>query len=271
MTTDSFSLDGRVIVVTGGHGKLGRYMVAAMIERGARAAVIDLASPDEASEELADYIGRDEYLHVPADITDRATLVDALGQIEDRFGAPDGLVNAAAIDTPPDADAAINGPFEDFPEEVFDRVMAVNVKGTFFACQVFGGRMATEGRGSIVNIGSTYGKVSPDQRLYDYRREAGDTFFKPVAYSVSKSALYNLTRYLATYWAEQGVRVNTVTFGGVFDDQDARFVEAYEARTPMGRMARPGDYPGGVIFLLSDASSYMTGADLVMDGGWTAW
>ena len=149
--------------------------------------------------------------------------------------------------------------------------MDVNVKGTLLCCQVVGGRMAVEGRGSIVNVSSIYGILSPVQSLYAFRQTGGEKFVKPVAYSVSKSAVLNLTRYLATYWARSGVRVNTVTLAGVADDQPEAFVEAYTARIPVGRMAEPREYVGVVVFLASDASSYVTGANLVVDGGWSAW
>jgi NAD(P)-dependent dehydrogenase (short-subunit alcohol dehydrogenase family) len=149
--------------------------------------------------------------------------------------------------------------------------MDVNVKGTFLACQVVGARMAAEGRGSIVNISSVYGMLSPVQELYEFRRKGGDEFYKPIAYSVSKSALYNLTRYLATYWAKSGVRVNTLTLAGVANDQPREFVDAYTARMPLGRMANVAEVVGPVVFLASNASSYVTGANLVADGGWSAW
>ena len=263
MPRDVFDLTARVIVVTGASGQLGTQFCAALQQRGARVVALDQAEqPGRPSE---------SWLPVRADITDRAALERALAAVEASFGVPDGLVNAAALDSPPGAPAGENGPFESYPEPSWDRVMDVNVKGTMLACQVIGGRMAAAGRGSIINVSSIYGIVSPDQRIYEYRRAEGDDFFKPVAYSASKSALLNLTRYLATYWAKANVRVNTVTFGGVFNNQDARFLDGYTARVPLGRMARPDEYNGAIVFLLSDASSYMTGSNLVLDGGWTAW
>jgi NAD(P)-dependent dehydrogenase (short-subunit alcohol dehydrogenase family) len=254
MSSDPFSLDGRVAVVTGGAGQLGRAIVAGLEERGAKVAVFDLAV--------------DRYR---VDVTDRAQLQDAVDEVARELGVPDVLVNAAALDSPPDAPAEEVGPFESYPEASFDEVMSVNVKGTFLPCQVLGSRMAAEGRGSIVNVSSVYGMLSPVQDLYEFRRRGGEEFFKPVAYSVSKSALYNLTRYLATYWAKSGVRVNTLTLAGVANDQPPEFVEAYAARMPLGRMADVGEVVGPVVFLASDASSYVTGANLVVDGGWSAW
>jgi NAD(P)-dependent dehydrogenase (short-subunit alcohol dehydrogenase family) len=148
--------------------------------------------------------------------------------------------------------------------------MDVNVKGVYLASKVFGSVMATNQRGSIINISSIYGVVSPDQSIYNYRRQRGEIFYKPVAYAVSKSALLNLTRYLATYWARTGVRVNTLVIAGVENGHDPEFMKAYCDRMPVGRMAKQDEYNGAVIFLASTASSYMNGAQLVIDGGWTA-
>jgi NAD(P)-dependent dehydrogenase (short-subunit alcohol dehydrogenase family) len=264
--SDRFALDGRVVVLTGGLGQLGRAFARALLDAGARVAIIDAADPANVDFE----VGEDRLRIFRADITAKAELEAALAAIEAGWEAPFGLLNNAALDSPPGAPASENGPFEDYPEASFDRVMAVNVKGAVLCCQVFGAAMARAGRGSIVNIGSIYGQLSPDQNLYQYRRDRGETFFKPVAYSVSKSALINLTRYLAVYWGKAGVRVNTLTFAGVFNDQEAAFLDPYLKKVPMGRMAEPADYEGPVVFLMSDAARYMTGSNMVVDGGFAA-
>jgi NAD(P)-dependent dehydrogenase (short-subunit alcohol dehydrogenase family) len=260
--TDSlFDLEGRVAVVTGGMGQLGSVYVQGLVERGMRVAVLDTASGELPGGARA----------FTVDVTDRAALVAATRELEAEWGVPHLLVNNAALDSPPDAPAEEVGPFESYPEASFDEVMDVNVKGTFLCCQVVGGAMAREGRGSIVNVSSVYGLLSPVQDLYAFRRERGETFVKPVAYSVSKSAILNLTRYLATYWAKEGVRVNTLTLAGVWNDQPREFLDAYAARVPMGRMLDAKEALGAVVFLASDASSYVTGSNLVVDGGWSAW
>jgi NAD(P)-dependent dehydrogenase (short-subunit alcohol dehydrogenase family) len=252
--TDLFSLDGRVAIVTGGAGQVGGEIALGLERHGARVAIFDL--------EAESY---------RVDVTDRGAIDEATEQVVRELGAPHVLVNAAALDSPPDAPPEEVGPVESYPEASFDEIMDVNVKGTFLACQVIGARMAEAGRGSIVNISSIYGMLSPVQDIYDFRRASGETFFKPVAYSVSKSALYNLTRYLATYWAKNGVRVNTLTLAGIWNDQPQEFVDAYTERMPLGRMAEAKEIVGPVVFLASDASSYVTGANVVVDGGWSAW
>ncbi|HZJ12440.1 MAG TPA: SDR family oxidoreductase [Methyloceanibacter sp.] len=255
-----FDIRDRVVIVTGGSGQLGQAFVGSLAAAGARVAVVDRSPVAEGP----------NVLFVACDVTIRAELERGLAQIEGHWGTPQGLVNAAALDSPPDSPPEENGPFETYPEASFDRIMEVNVKGTFLCCQVFGGAMAERGRGSIVNIASIYGMVSPDQSLYQYRRDRGEVFFKPVAYSASKSALYNLTRYLAGYWGAKGVRVNTLTLGGVYNNQDPAFLERYQAKVPLGRMADAEEYNGVVQFLLSDAASYVTGSNVVVDGGFTA-
>jgi NAD(P)-dependent dehydrogenase (short-subunit alcohol dehydrogenase family) len=261
VTDPLFDLSGRVGIVTGGMGQLGSVYVAGLAERGMRVAVFDVAAG-------AVPAGAEAY---EVDVTDRSAVAEAARAVEAEWGVPHLLVNNAALDSPPDAPAEEVGPFEDFPEASFDRVLDVNVKGTLLCCQVVGGAMARAGRGSIVNVSSIYGLLSPVQDLYEFRRREGEAFVKPVAYSVSKSAILNLTRYLATYWAKEGLRVNTLTLAGVWNDQPPEFVEAYSARVPMGRMLDAREALGAVVFLAAEASSYVTGANLIVDGGWTAW
>jgi NAD(P)-dependent dehydrogenase (short-subunit alcohol dehydrogenase family) len=269
-----FSLEGQVIVLTGGYGNIGRALALGCADLGAKIAVVEPAIKPNAEFEASDRIAVFD-----ADVTQRDTLVEALEKIKQKWGAPTGLINNAALDSPPGAPLEENGPFETYPEASWDKVMAVNAKGPFLCAQVFGAEMARAGGGSIINVASIYGSVSPDQGLYEYRRARGEQFYKPVAYSASKSALYNLTRYLAVYWGPQNVRVNTVTFAGVFNNQDAEFLSAYAKKIPLRRgaekvhlhnMAEPNDYLGPIVFLLSGASGYMTGADLCVDGGFLA-
>jgi NAD(P)-dependent dehydrogenase (short-subunit alcohol dehydrogenase family) len=261
VTDPLFDLSGRIGVVTGGLGQLGSVYVEGLVERGMRVAVFDLVSGDVP----------DGARCFVVDVTDRAALEDAVREVEGEWGVPNVLVNNAALDSPPNAPADEVGAFETYPEESLDAVLDVNVKGVVFCCQVVGAAMAREGRGSIVNISSIYGMLSPVQELYEFRRRSGETFVKPVAYSISKSAILNLTRYLATYWADAGVRVNTLTLGGVFNEQSPEFLEAYASRVPLRRMLDAREALGAVVFLASDASSYVTGSNLVVDGGWSAW
>jgi NAD(P)-dependent dehydrogenase (short-subunit alcohol dehydrogenase family) len=261
MSDPLFDLEGRAAIVTGGMGQLGQVYLAGLAERGMRVASFDIADgavPD----------GARAYR---VDVTDRASIERALDELVGDWGVPHVLVNNAALDSPPDAPAEEVGPFEEYPEAAFDAVMDVNVKGTFLCCQAVGAAMAREGRGSIVNVSSVYGLLSPVQELYEFRRARGETFVKPVAYSVSKSAVLNLTRYLSTYWASSGVRVNTLTLAGVRNEQEQAFVDAWARRSPIGRMLEAHEALGAVVFLASDASSYVTGSNVVVDGGWSAW
>ena len=259
---DLFRLDGKVAVLTGGSGQLGQEYIRVLTGYGAKVAVFDVLSSGSDNANAKYYA---------VDITKREVVEDALNQVIVDFGSPEILINNAAIDSPPSAPASENGMFEKYPLESLERILDVNIKGTFICCQVVGGEMAKGLTGSIINIASTYGLVSPVQDIYEYKRKNGDEWYKPAPYAVSKSAILNLTRYLATYWAKKGVSVNTLTPAGIFNNQDVEFLEAYVKRIPIGRMARSDEMNGAIIFLASDASSYMTGANLIVDGGWTAW
>ena len=265
---DLFDVSHEVVLITGVSGQLGSEYAKAFLQRGARVVGLDIR-PSSGSDALARGFP-DRYFFHPASVTDRLSLGAALAEVEKRCGLPTVLVNNAAIDSPPSAPPEENGPFEEYPEASWDKVIDVNLKGVYLCCQVFGTAMAKACRGSIINISSIYGVVSPDQNLYEYRRKRGEVFFKPIAYSASKSGILNLTRYLAVYWAKQNVRVNTLTIAGVFNDQEQAFLDVYCGRIPVGRMASPDEYNGSVLFLASPASRYMTGANLVIDGGWTA-
>lgn len=264
MSGGLFSLADEVVVVTGSSGMLGGSFARAVVAAGGRVAMVDVReAPDSGIE--------DGGCFVQADITSDDAVSEALDVVRDRLGVPTGLVNCAAIDAPPHTTADVNGPFETFPSDRFDAVLEVNLQGAVRCCQIFGGAMAEAGRGSIVNIASTYGIVGPDQRLYEHLRDGGEPFYKPAVYSASKAGLIGLTRYLAAYWGDAGVRVNALTPGGVLAGQDAEFVRRYADRTPLGRMAHRDEYDGAVVFLLSRAASYMTGSNLVVDGGFTCW
>jgi len=263
-----FDVNNEIVMITGVSGQLGAEYAKAFLQRGATVCGLDL-KPSAASESLLKaYPVKFEF--IPADIVDRIALSQVLAVIRGKFGTPTVLINNAALDSPPSAPPEENGPFEDYPVSSWDKIMEVNVKGTFLCCQVFGGAMAAASRGSIINISSIYGVVAPDQNIYEYRRNRGETFFKPAAYATSKSGILNLTRYLAAYWAKKNVRVNTLTISGVFNHQERDFLDAYCGRIPIGRMANHDEYNGAVLFLASEASRYMTGSNLVVDGGWTA-
>jgi NAD(P)-dependent dehydrogenase (short-subunit alcohol dehydrogenase family) len=265
-----FDLTGQVAIVTGGAGRLGSQYSTALARAGAKVAAFDLprqdANPPPASRPLS----------LDVDIVDRAAVEAAVTRVTAELGTPTILVNNAGMGSSP-ADAALEtGPFEDYPERAWDTMIDSHLKGTFFVSQAFirafrTGPSDPSRTGSIINVSSTYGLVTPDQSLYDYRRRGGATYYKPVGYSVAKSGVLNFTRWLAEYCAPFGIRVNTLVPGGVREDGHApEFIREYEKRTPLGRMASPDDYNGAVLFLASRASAYMTGASLVVDGGWTA-
>lgn len=265
-----FNLAGRVAIVTGACGQLGTEYVKTLLAAGVSVVAFDRREP--AYDSVLATLDTTHLLFAKVDVTSKGQIDQGLALTVERFGKPDILINNAAIDAPPGANEQETGPFEEYSEASWQSMMDVNLKGMFLCCQVLGGAMARSKGGSIINIASIYGILSPDQHLYEYRAiKTGKPFYKPVAYSVAKSGVLNLTRYLATYWAEQNVRVNTLTLGGVFNNQDDEFVKGYNNKVPLGRMARAEEYNGAIVFLASDASSYMTGSNLVIDGGYSSW
>jgi NAD(P)-dependent dehydrogenase (short-subunit alcohol dehydrogenase family) len=279
--TDAFSLDRKVAVVTGALGLLGKHHCRALASAGASVVVADL---DEAgANQFASALSREvayesggapapEAIGLRLDVTDRSSIERARTAILARFGAIDVLVNNAAINDMfenPTAGAELSK-FENYPLELWQRSFDVNVTGTFLCCQIVGAEMARRGRGSIINIASTYGIVAPDQSIY-VKPDGTQSFFKSASYPATKGAVLALTRFIATYWGKAGVRANALSPGGVENGQDAYFLQNYGAKTPLGRMAKPNELGGALVFLASDASSYVTGANVVVDGGWTAW
>ncbi len=271
MLAGLFGLPGQVAIVTGALGRLGREYVKVLGRAGAAVGAIDVTGDRGLFTGLAD---EGVVVHVEvADLSRKADAERAIGNIAAALGAPTILVNNAGMGSSPAAAGSENGLFEDYPELAWDTMIDSHLKSAFFASQAFirhyraGARTA----GSIINVSSTYGVVSPDQSIYDYKRAGGATYFKPVGYSVAKSGVLNFTRWLAEYGAPLGLRANTLVPGGVREQDHApEFVAEYEKRTPLGRMAAETDYNGAVLFLASPASSYMTGATIIVDGGWTA-
>ena len=265
-----FSLDSRIAVVTGASGRLGAVWTEALIEAGARVAALDIdtAVPTARFEELTRRAG--PAIHrFDCDITQRESIDAAASLVAERMGEPSVLVNNAGIDQPPDSPGGRHH-LHQLPIDDFRRMVEVNLLGTFQVTQVFGERMAASGGGSIINIGSLYASVSPDANFYAHL--AGNApFVKSPAYGASKAAVVNLTKFFATHWAGSGIRVNTLSPGGVLAGQDEQFKSKYGARVPLARMAEPEDLKGPLIFLASSASSYVTGHELRVDGGFTAW
>ncbi len=268
---DLFNLNNEVAIVTGALGKLGPIWIDTLLEAGANVYALDRpdARASKAFKKLQTRYDQRRLRLASADVKERQALERVCQKCLDSFGVPTILVNNAGIDQPPgrlDKGCCL----EEIPFELNREVFEVNALGLFLVTQVFGGQMVKAGRGSIVNIGSLYASVSPDSRFYDHIK-CDPPFLKPPAYGASKAAVVNLTRYLATLWAPCGVRVNALSPGGVLGDQDPEFRQKFCERVPLGRMAEADDLRGPLLFLASSASSYVTGIELVVDGGFTAW
>lgn len=271
---EKFDLTGRVAVVTGGVGLLGAEFCRTLAEAGASVAVVDLNATS--AQKAAKTLTQSGYqaLAVSTDITSPGSVHSMVQKVVSNFGRLDILVNSAALDPKFDPDAIKKGitpgAFEDYPIDQWNAALDVNLTGMFLVTQACAQQMLAQGKkGSIINICSTYGLNGPDQSIYvkDGERVA----FKPVYYTVTKAGVLGFTKYLAAYYTGTEIRVNALTPGGVFNDHEEYFVKNYSAKTILGRMAKKDEMNGALLFLASDASSYMTGNNLVVDGGWTAW
>jgi len=262
-----FDLTGKVIVVTGGNGLLGSAYCQALAEHGAHVVVADLpgAHPQEAAQDLSQRTGR-RALGLPCDVAVEADVVELFQRTLQEFGRVDGVMNnAAATGEHLMREGAVFSPFEDYPLAVWEAVLRVNLTGVFLVAREGGKALLKSGGGSMVNVSSTYGVVGPDHRIYE-----GMKFASFPGYSASKAGVHGLTRWLATYWGDKGIRVNTLVPGGVENRHDPEFVRRYAERTPLRRMARREDMVGMVVYLMSDAAAYATGQQYFVDGGWTA-
>ena len=268
-TLEQFRLDGRTIIVTGAAGLLGKVFVAALLEGGARVVMVDLpgARLEAGHRELAKS-HPDTVMAAPCDITDEAQV----GALIARLAPIHALVNSAAVDPKfepgPDGTFADDGRFTTYSLANWKRSLDVNLTGTFLMTRAVCADMESRDEGAIVNIASTYGLTGPDQRIYE-RQDGRPRFYKPVDYSTTKSGILGFTRAVAAFYRGTRIRVNALTPGGAYNGHDETFEQAYSARTVLGRMAEPDEYRAALLFLCSDASSYMTGSNLVVDGGWT--
>lgn len=279
-----FDLSGRVAAVTGGAGLLGIEFCKTLAQAGAVVVIADVDGKSAAR--VAESLNRMGFraIGLKTDVTQRTSVHRMVSTGLEKFGRLDILVNSAAIDPKFDPEhirvgeegagqerpsAKTGIPFEEYPQELWNQALTVNLTGMFLACQAAVRPMLDQGSGVIINLCSIYGLVGPDQRIY--RHEKRSPLYKPAFYSVTKAGVLGLTRYLAAYYAGKNIRVNALTPGGVYNEHDDEFVKSYSMRAVLGRMAEKTEFNGALLFLASDASSYMTGANLVVDGGWTAW
>lgn len=269
---EKFNLTGKVALVTGGAGLLGAEFCHTLAQAGANVVVVDINN--SASENICQDLEASGHpcMALATDITDPKAVKEMLNAILKKNGRLDILINSAALDPKFDPEhdmPGASGAFEDYPLEAWQQALDVNLTGMFLVSQAAVQPMLAQGSGVIINVCSMYGLVGPDQRLY--QRKDQTPRYKPVYYSVTKAGVLGFTKYLATYYAGRNIRVNALTPGGVFNGHDETFMQEYSARAVLGRMAKKDEMNGALLFLASEASSYMTGANLVVDGGWTAW
>jgi 2-deoxy-D-gluconate 3-dehydrogenase len=267
-----FDMSGKTAVITGAAGLLGKQFALALAQAGAKVVLADLNA--QAAEANALWLREQglKAISVGVDVTDPISVQTMVQSALEAFGSVDVLINSAALDPkfdPANVGSQVANAFESYSLDAWRQALDVNLTGTFLATQAVVRQMLTQGQGVVVNICSTYGLAGPDQRLYE--RPDGSRSFKPAYYSVTKAGVLGFTRYLAAYYAGKKIRVNALTPGGVYNGHDEVFTSQYSARTVLGRMANIDEMSAAMLFLCSDASSYMTGSNLVVDGGWTAW
>lgn len=259
MADPVFDVNGKVVLITGACGLIGREMVRALAERGTSLVLVDVAAarPGEFAESVSG-----EALGFAVDVSHPSEVAALREAVLDRHHRVDVLINGHQYKP----EGFLTAQIEDFPEELWDAVIDVNLKGTFLMCREFGRQMLAQGKGSIINFASTYGVVSSNPDLYE-----GNMLGNPLAYSVSKGGVIMLSKYLAAHWAARGIRVNCVTPHGVWNNHEKGFEDRFKQKSPMRRMMMPSEIVGPILFLASEASSYVTGTNLLVEGGWTAW
>lgn len=265
ITNNIFDLTDRVAIITGGGGLLAAQHAIALIDQGAKVILADYNEP--ALNKAADVLAAENYKvdTFAADVTSKESWEKLRQFALESYGRIDILVNNAGF-TNQSKSKNFDATFEKFPLEDWNNIMNVNLTGTFLGCQVIGSYMVEQKKGSIINIASLYGVVSPNHRIYP-----GTGISQPVAYSVSKHGVVALTKYIATLWADKGVKVNALTPGGIWNGHQGLFLERFEQLIPIGRMSDKTELRGGIVYLASDASSHVIGHNLIIDGGWTAW
>lgn len=271
---DKFRLDGKVAVITGGSGLLGNKHADAISEMGGIPVIIDIDQHkiDETVQRIKDTYSV-EVMGCMCDITDKDSVRSMVARITEHFGKIDILINNASFSVKGRIPEGMFAPIEEYPLDLWEMALKVNLTGTFLITQAVGKIMVKQKRGAIVIVASDVGIISPDHRIYKGLGTGPDKipFNTPIWYSTSKAALINFTRHLATHWAKHNIRVNSVSPAGVYDKHDPEFVARLSNLIPLGRMAHKDEYKGAIVFLVSDASSFMTGSNLIIDGGRTCW
>ncbi|MFB5630890.1 MAG: SDR family oxidoreductase [Nitrosopumilaceae archaeon] len=260
-----FNIKGRNVILTGSSGLLGNQFSNILSEAGANVILVDIVNKKNKSlEKTIQKNYKTNPFSIEADISKKDEVVKLKNKIIKKYHNIDVLINNAAFT--PRTHPKRSSPLEIYPLDLWENTLATNLTGTFLCCQEFGKIMAKQRKGSIINISSIYGMVGTDPRIYGKSK-----INAPPSYAATKGGLINLTRYLAAYWHSKNVRVNTLSLGGIFNNQNPNFVRKYSQKTMLNRMAKKDEYNAAILFLASDASSYMTGSNLVIDGGWTAW